>query len=85
MSTTAAIVGKRDGCRRSYTGVTMSDITISLPDGSAHAPRGCHCDHRRPGDRPSPGQGGLAARVDGEEWDLGRVLPDDAEVAIITV
>ena len=62
----------------------MADIVISLPDGSlAGVPAG-------PPPATSPRRSGLAwprppsPRVDGEEWDLARPLPDGAKVEIIT-
>jgi threonyl-tRNA synthetase len=64
----------------------MAEITISLPDGSQRS---------LPAARPlrttlaeSIGsrlaKAAVAAVVNGEEWDLGRELPDGAVVAIIT-
>src|SRR4051812_13768482 len=63
----------------------MSDITISLPDGSQRTlPEGATATTVAEGIGPRLAKAALAARVDGEEWDLDRSLPDGAEVAIIT-
>jgi threonyl-tRNA synthetase len=63
----------------------MSEITISLPDGSQRTlPEGATATTVAEGIGPRLAKAALAARVDGEEWDLGRALPDGAEVAIIT-
>ncbi len=63
----------------------MAQITISLPDGSQRS----YDEGATTGDVASSiGRGlakaAVAAVVDGEEWDLGRPLPDGAKVAIIT-
>src|SRR4051794_534738 len=71
---------------RSYTGPPMSDITISLPDGSQRTlPAGATATTVAEGIGSRLAKAAIAARVNGEEWDLGRALPDEAEVAIITV
>ncbi len=63
----------------------MSDITISLPDGSQRTlPAGATATTVAEGIGSRLAKAAVAARVNGEEWDLGRVLPDEAEVAIIT-
>ena len=64
----------------------MSDITIFLPDGSPRTlPEGATATTVAEGIGSRLAKAAIAARVDGEEWDLGRPLPDGAEVAIITV
>ncbi len=63
----------------------LGQITLTLPDGSAReVGRGYH--RRRAGglDRPGPGQGRPAAKVDGDEVDLDRPIDHDATVAIVT-
>src|ERR1700712_1685321 len=63
----------------------MADITISLPDGSQRTlPQGATATTVAEGIGARLAKAAVAARVNGEEWDLGRELPDDAEVAIIT-
>jgi threonyl-tRNA synthetase len=63
----------------------MADITISLPDGSQRSlPQGATATTVAEGIGARLAKAAVAARVNGEEWDLGRELPDDAEVAIIT-
>ena len=63
----------------------MSEITISLPDGSQRTlPEGATATTVAEGIGPRLAKAALAARVDGEEWDLNRSLPDGAKVAIIT-
>ena len=64
----------------------MSDITIFLPDGSPRTlPEGATATTVAEGIGSRLAKAAIAARVGGEEWDLGRPLPDGAEVAIITV
>src|SRR5215218_10865335 len=63
----------------------MAQVTISLPDGSQRS----FDDGATTTDvAASIGRGlakaAVAAMVNGEEWDLGRPLPDGASVAIIT-
>src|SRR6186997_1283712 len=63
----------------------MAQVTISLPDGSQRS----YDDGATTADvAASIGRGlakaAVAAVVDGEEWDLGRPLPDGARVAIVT-
>ncbi len=63
----------------------MKPITISLPDGSQRS----YDDGATTADVALSigsrlAKAAVAAVVDGEEWDLGRALPDGAEVAIIT-
>src|SRR6056297_453327 len=70
---------------RSYPGQRMSNITVSLPDGSA---RELPADATPLDLAASIGSGlrkaAVAAVVDGEETDLTVPLSDGAEVAIIT-
>jgi threonyl-tRNA synthetase len=64
----------------------MSDITISLPDGSQRSlPEGATATTVAESIGSRLAKASVAALVNGEEWDLGRALPDEAEVAIITV
>ena len=63
----------------------MSQITISLPDGSQRS----YDEGATTADVASSigsrlAKAAVAAVVNGEEWDLGRSLPDGAQVAIIT-
>lgn len=63
----------------------MSQITVTLPDGS---PKQLDVGATTADLAASIGRGlakaALAAVVDGHEWDLNRALPDGASVAIIT-
>ncbi len=63
----------------------MSQITVTLPDGS---PKQLDVGATTADLAASIGRGlakaALAAVVDGHEWDLNRVLPNGASVAIIT-
>ena len=63
----------------------MSDILITLPDGSERAyPEGSTAGDvaRSIGSRLA--KAAVAATVEGEEWDLERPLPERAAVAINT-
>ncbi len=63
----------------------MSDILVTLPDGSERAyPEGSTAGDvaRSIGSRLA--KAAVAATVEGEEWDLERPLPERAAVAIIT-
>ena len=63
----------------------MADITIRLPDGSQRAlPRGATATTVAESIGSRLAKAAVAALVNGEEWDLGRELPDGAAVAIIT-
>ncbi|MFN8024492.1 MAG: threonine--tRNA ligase [Acidimicrobiales bacterium] len=63
----------------------MAQITISLPDGSQRSyDEGATTADVAASIGSRLAKAAVAARVDGEEWDLGRALPDGAEVAIIT-
>jgi len=60
-------------------------ITITLPDGSTRAvPAGTTPLEIAEGIGPRLARAALAARVDGEIWDLRRPIPRDAAVAILT-
>jgi threonyl-tRNA synthetase len=63
----------------------MADITISLPDGSQRSlASGATATTLAESVGSRLAKAAVAAVVDGEEWDLGRVLPDGATVAIVT-
>ena len=63
----------------------MADITINLPDGSRRSlPEGATATTVAESIGSRLAKAAVAAEVDGEEWDLGRPLPDGATVAIIT-
>ncbi len=63
----------------------MKPITISLPDGSQRSyDEGATTADVALSIGSRLAKAAVAAVVDGEEWDLGRALPDGAEVAIIT-
>jgi len=60
-------------------------ITITLPDGSTRAvPAGTTAQAIAASIGPRFAKAALAARVDGQVWDLGRPIPRDAGVAILT-
>ncbi|HEX6786885.1 MAG TPA: TGS domain-containing protein, partial [Acidimicrobiales bacterium] len=63
----------------------MSEIRITLPDGSERAyPEGTSGGDVAASIGPRLAKAAVAARVDGDEWDLGRPLHDGAHVSIIT-
>ena len=63
----------------------MSDILITLPDGSERAyPPGSTAGDVARSIGPRLAKAAVAATVEGEEWDLERPLPERAAVAIIT-
>jgi len=63
----------------------MADITITLPDGSQRSlPQGATATTLAESIGSRLAKAAVAAVVNGEEWDLGRELPDGATVAIIT-
>jgi threonyl-tRNA synthetase len=63
----------------------MADITISLPDGSQRSlASGATATTLAESIGSRLAKAAVAAVVDGEEWDLGRALPDGATVAIVT-
>lgn len=64
----------------------MSAINISLPDGSVRAmPAGSTAADVAAAIGPGLAKAALAARVNGELWDLTRLLPDACALAIVTV
>jgi threonyl-tRNA synthetase len=63
----------------------MAEITITLPDGSRRTyPEGVTAADVAASIGARLAKAAVAAVVDGEEWDLGRVLPDGATVSIVT-
>ena len=63
----------------------MAEITISLPDGSQRTlPEGATATTLAESIGARLAKAAVAALVNGDEWDLGRELPADATVAIIT-
>jgi threonyl-tRNA synthetase len=63
----------------------MADITITLPDGSQRAlAEGATATTVAESIGSRLAKTAVAAVVNGDEWDLGRALPDGAAVAIIT-
>jgi threonyl-tRNA synthetase len=63
----------------------MADITITLPDGSQRTlPEGATATTVAESIGSRLAKAAVAAVVNGEEWDLGRALPDGAALAIIT-
>ena len=63
----------------------MAEMTIFLPDGSERSlDEGATAETVAASIGARLAKAAVAAMVDGEEWDLGRPLPDRAEVAIIT-
>jgi threonyl-tRNA synthetase len=63
----------------------MAEITISLPDGSQRSlPEGSTATDLAASIGSRLAKAAVAAVVDGEETDLGRLLPSGATVAIIT-
>ena len=63
----------------------MADISITLPDGSRRTlAEGATATTLAESIGSRLVKAAVAAVVNGEEWDLGRALPDGAEVAIIT-
>ncbi|MCU1361589.1 MAG: Threonine--tRNA ligase, partial [Ilumatobacteraceae bacterium] len=63
----------------------MEQITISLPDGSQRSyDQGATTGDVAASIGSRLAKAAVAATVDGDEWDLGRPLPDGAHVAIIT-
>jgi len=62
-----------------------ADLTLRLPDGSQRSmPTGSTPYDLASAIGPGLAKAALAARVDGEVWDLMRPIPADADVAIIT-
>ena len=63
----------------------MADITITLPDGSRHSfAQGATATTVAASIGSRLAKAAVAAVVNGDEWDLGRELPDGAAVAIVT-
>ena len=63
----------------------MAQITITLPDGSQRSyDEGATTADVAASIGSRLAKAAVAAEVDGEEWDLGRPLPDGASVAIVT-
>ena len=63
----------------------MADITITLPDGSPRSlPQGATATTVAESIGSRLAKAAVAAVVNGEEWDLGRELPDGAALAIVT-
>src|SRR5215218_10241577 len=63
----------------------MAQVTISLPDGSQRSfDDGATTTDVAASIGSRLAKAAVAAVVDGEEWDLGRPLPDGASVAIVT-
>ena len=63
----------------------MADISITLPDGSRRTfAEGATATTVAESIGSRLAKAAVAAVVNGDEWDLGRSLPDGAEVAIIT-
>jgi threonyl-tRNA synthetase len=63
----------------------MAEITITLPDGSQRAlPEGATATTLAESIGSRLAKAAVAAVVNGDEWDLGRPLPDNASVGIIT-
>ncbi len=62
-----------------------ADLNLRLPDGSTRAmPRGSTAYDLATAIGPGLAKAAMAARVDGDVWDIMRPIPHDAEVAIIT-
>src|SRR5260370_8235940 len=65
--------------------MVAADIRVTLPDGSEkRVPRGSTGADLAQAIGPGLAKAALAARVDGQVWDLTRPLPDGATVAIVT-
>ena len=63
----------------------MTDISITLPDGSQRSlPEGATAMTLAESIGSRLAKAAVAAVVNGDEWDLGRPLPDGAAVAIVT-
>ena len=63
----------------------MAEITITLPDGSQRSlAEGATATTVAESIGSRLAKAAVAAVVNGDEWDLGRALPDGAAVAIIT-
>src|SRR5258708_4260488 len=65
--------------------MVAADIRVTLQDGSEkRVPRGSTGADLAQAVGPGLAKAALAARVDGQVWDLTRPLPDGATVAIVT-
>src|SRR5260370_2096089 len=65
--------------------MVAAEIRVTLPDGSEkRVPRGSTGADLAKAIGPGLAKAALAARVDGQVWDLTRPLPDGATVAIVT-
>ncbi len=63
----------------------MADISIFLPDGSQRSiPEGATAGDVAASIGSRLAKAAVAALVNGDDWDLGRPLPDRAEIAIVT-
>jgi threonyl-tRNA synthetase len=63
----------------------MTTVRVTLPDGSQReAPAGTTARQIAEGIGPGLARAALAARVNGEIWDLDRPLKSDASIAILT-
>ena len=63
----------------------MADISINLPDGSQRSlAQGATATTVAESIGSRLAKAAVAAVVNGDQWDLGRPLPDGASVAIIT-
>ena len=63
----------------------MAEISVFLPDGSSRSlPAGSTAGDLAASIGSRLAKAAVAAVVDGEEWDLGRPLPDGAKVAVVT-
>jgi threonyl-tRNA synthetase len=63
----------------------MTTVRVTLPDGSQReAPAGTTARQIAEGIGPGLARAALAARVNGEIWDLDRPLESDASIAILT-
>ena len=72
---------------RIIDGYAMSDsiLRVSLPDGSVkNLPAGSSAADLAASIGPGLARAAVAAKVEGELWDLNRPLPDGADVAIVT-
>jgi len=65
--------------------MTAHEIRVTLPDGSERRmPAGATSADLARAIGPGLAKAAVAARVDGQVWDLARPLPDGAKVAILT-
>ena len=65
--------------------MVASEIRVTLPDGSEkRLPAGATAADLAKAIGPGLAKAAVAARVDGQVWDLARPLPDRMKVAILT-